>query len=497
MGLGVPEIRSRAQRLKSTLARERYEVKAGLKEHPSFAGIYAEHPVLLGEEALPAIQRELAEATGDERRRLRYLLAWVAEQQVLAAVAPLEDEHRAWEAASRVRLNGLEVPFREARRTIRNLEDRPARLALEERRSDKLEEALPLETDTIQRERQAVEELGFGGYVEARERLSGQNVRALERQAIRVLTLTEDAYRDQLAHQVRKRVRVEPGEASRADVEWLERMAWLDEHFRLGHTLERLRADLGELGLPVAETERVRLDLEVRSLKTSQSACIPIRVPEEVVVVMAPTGGWPDCDSLLHEMGHALHFSYTESGMPFEYRALGDGAVTEAYALLFELLSLERSWLVRTTDLAGEALEEYLLLAGFLHLHRLRRQAARLLYEVELLGAESIEGMDERYAELMTGTTGFRHDPRTFLEEVEPGFWVARQIRAWMLRAILHGVLRARYDEDWFRNPSAGPFLRELFAEGQREDASRLAMELGAERLSAAALVESTRAWLR
>lgn len=497
MSLGVAEIRSRAERLKSDLARERYRVKAGVEEHPSYARLYAGHDVLLGPEALPAVQRELAEASGEEQRRLRYLLAWVAEQQVAASVAPLEDEYRAWEAATRVRINGREAPFREMRRELRNEPDRATRLELEDRRLERMEEALPLQVDLLQRERQAVAELGFGEYVEARERLSGLNVRGLERQAVKVLTGTEDAYLEHLGYQARERLGVEPERLARADAEWLQRMAWLDDHFRLGPVLDGVRRDLETLGLPIQEGSRVRLDLEDRALKEPRSFCAPIRVPDEIVLVLSPSGGWPDCDSLMHELGHALHFAYTDASMPFEYRALGDGAVTEAYALLFELLSLERPWLERTAGLGGEALEEYLLLAGFLLLYRLRTQAARLLYEVELLDARDEEGMPERYEEMMTGATGFHHDPRTYLEEVQPGFWVARQLRGWMLRAILHGVLRDRYDRDWFRNPSAGPFLRELFSEGQREDASRLAAELGAERLSAALLVESTEGWLR
>ncbi len=490
MGLGVPEIRARAERLKAELARERYETKAGLKERPAFTEIYGAQDLLLSEEAVPAIQRELAEATGEGQRRLRYLLAWVAEQRVEAAVAPLEDELRGWEASATVRFGGRELRFRGAGRAIEKEPNRGARVALERTRSERLEEALPLQVDLLHRERGAVAALGLGGYVEARERLSCLNVRGLERQARRILEETEDAYRELLAHAARRRLDVDPEQATRSDVAWLRRMPWLDGSFALSDVLDTLRANLVSLGLPLEADGRVRLDLEERPLKGPRAFSAPVRVPDDVILVAPSAGGWPDCRALLHEAGHVLHFAYTEPGLPFEFRALGDSAVTEAYALLFESLTLEPAWLRLSVGLEGGRLEEYRRFAAFLALHGLRRQAAKLLYELELWESERPSEMGPRYAEIFGHALGVTHDPRTYLEEPDRGFWVARQLRAWMLWAILRAVLRERYDEDWFRNPAAGPFLGELFAGGQREDAARLAGELGAEGLRVGPVVE-------
>lgn len=497
MGLGVQEIRARAQRLKAELARERYRTKAGLAERPDFAALYREHELLLGDDALPAIQRELAEASGEDQRRLRYLLAWVAERQVEAVVAPLEDELRGWEAASWVRVGNREYPFRQVRREIEQEENRGARVALERARAARLEEALPLQVDLLHREREAVAALGLGGFMEARERLSCLNVGGLERQARRILDETEPVYRELLVHQARRRLGIAPDQVDRSDLTWLSRMAWMNGRFALREVLDAVRADLRELGLPLGAEGRVRLDLEDRPLKGPRSFCVPIRVPDEVILVVAPTGGWPDCVALLHETGHALHFAYTERGMPFEFRALGDAAVTEGYALLFELISLERCWLRQVAGLEGETVDEHRGLAAFLQLYSLRWQGAKLLYELELWRTERPAEFGPRFAEIFGEALGVAHDERTWLEEPDRGFWVARQLRAWMLWAVLRSVLRDRYDEDWYRNPAAGPFLGELFSGGQREDAARLVAELGTERLSVAPVVRAFEEWLR
>lgn len=495
MGLGVKEIRDRAERLKSAIESERYEWKSGLKARPDFESVYATHALLSGDDVLPVIQRRLAEAEGEEEDSLRSLFSWVATQRTEARLAPLDDQYRAWESTTKVTLNGKEFPLRSVTFAIENEPDRATREQMELQRNAWLEEAVPLQIDTLHREREAVAELGLGPHVEAWERLTRLNLRAMEREAIRVLTATEDMYRDQLAFQLGK-IGVEPEVATRSDVRWLRRMPWLDDYFQLTPTLDVVRKDLGELGLPLGAGRRVRLDVEPRPGKTIRSFCAPIHVPQNVILVVAPNGGWPDCTALMHELGHALHMAYTRESLAFEYRALGDSAVTETYALLFELLALERQWVERTVGLAGKELEDYLRLVAFLELYRVRLLAARLIYQLELYRAELPGEMDGRYDEILSGATGVRFDRRTYLMDLTRGFWVARQLRAWMLRAILHDSLRDRYDADWYRNPAAGPFLGELFSAGQRDDAGELAIQLGQEKLSALPLAASVGEWL-
>jgi hypothetical protein len=80
---------------------------------------------------------------------------------------------------------------------------------------------------------------------------------------------------------------------------------------------------------------------------------------------------------------------------------------------------------------------------------------------------------------------------------VDPRFYSARYLRAWQLQAALREVLVTRFDEDWYRNPAAGPWVvRELFGEGQRELAAELAARVGAGPLSFAPLVKSIEAGL-
>ena len=131
MALTVREIRDRAERFQSALAQETYEARAGRKAWPEVRHLYAAQGVLRFERAVPPIQRALAAASGDERRCLQRLLAWVAEHHVRAANADLDDEFEQWVATASVPHGGQEIPVRKLPGLVRSTEDRPTRRAYE------------------------------------------------------------------------------------------------------------------------------------------------------------------------------------------------------------------------------------------------------------------------------------------------------------------------------------------------------------------------------
>ena len=107
----------------------------------------------------------------------------------------------------------------------------------------------------------------------------------------------------------------------------------------------------------------------------------------------------------------------------------------------------------------------------------LRRYAAKLLYEVDMHGGRvSFDNLPELYVDRLTHATSFRYDASDAFVDVDPRFYSARYLRAWQLQALLTETLRDNHNEDWWRNPKAGPWLTEhLLAEGQRELASEMA----------------------
>lgn len=495
MPFRVAEIRDRAQRLQSALARARYRLRSGVDERSSLASLYREHRFLLGPGVLQAIQRELSEAYGDERRRLKTLFNWVAGRQIEAEVAPLEDELRSWEAGATVSLHGREIPLRRVPDWIVRADDREERLGWEAVRHRRIEEAAALRLDVVHRGREAVVQLGLGAYAESRERLAGLDLARLERDANAILRGTEARYRKMFADEADRRLDTSGAPPSRADARWLMGMRWIGRHFEIQPFAAHVRRTIEGMGLGRGFERSVRVDIDRRTLKDERSFTAVIDVPGDVRLVVCPLGGWIDARRLLHETGHALHYTHASAALSWEERVLGDDSIGESFGLVFDSLTLDRGWIESVTGLRDAALEEYRQLAGFLRLYRLRRDTARLLWELELARAEGPGEQAGRYAELLTEATGFAHHPGTYLTDHRRGFQAARRLRGWMLSSIIIDRLNKRFGAEWHRSGAAGKFVLEVLSGGRRESAAQVAPQFGVEGLTPEMLLTRVERW--
>jgi hypothetical protein len=479
MSLTVREIRDRAERFEAVLAEEMFEARAGRKAWPELRPLYASQSVLRFDAAMPAIQRELAAAAGDERRCLERLLAWVAEHHVEAANAGLDDEFAQWLASASVPHNGEEIPVRNLPALLRATEDRPTRRGYATLRAELLDDVLPLQLDRLNRWRTASRELGFGSYRQALQRLTGLSLAGVQAQGHRFLELTEEMYRTHLGSYLAEHFGLSAVDAEHHDAERLNRQKWMDGISDEASLLETIGEDLRTIGLPLEAGGRVELAVEAFPSPGMRPACQAVKVPGRVLVLVTPTTSMPGLRTLMREIGRALHWAYTSPLLPFEFRVLGDGSVLDAHATLIGALGRSPSWARHALGLEGEELTAYIRFGAFLELYALRRMVARLTFDLELAVSERPGAMGPRWAELMNEATGFRHDSRTFLAQLGQRFGVAWRFRGRMLAALLTRELEARFDEDWYRNPDTGEFLRDWFAEGLTYDAAIRAERLG------------------
>jgi hypothetical protein len=489
----LDRLRRGGQAFMQDVSREYYLAYTGLKAAAELQPIYARHARVLDRDALEAVLAEFAAAPegSEERRSARLLLEWQVESQGGRLLAELDERTIAWEAEAAVRLpDGSAVPYQRAAIEIANQPDRAARRTLEAARAALVgRELAPLKRERLERERDFVDSLALAGdYVAAFEAMSGVVLRGggLAAQCEQFLRDTQAMWDEVFPERVRRSLGIEPGEATRADAAALLRAREYDRFFP-GEAMERsVRRQVGEMGVDPDAGGRVRYDVEERHGKRSRAFCAPVRIPDEVYLVLRPHGGQVDYTTLLHELGHALHFAHMRPDHPFEFRWLGDNSITEGYAMLFDHRMQDRGWLRRYSELGKAELPAFLRVAGFEELHFLRRYCAKLLYEVQLYdGATSWESLPDLYVQLLGDAVGFRYHPADAFVDVDPCFYAARYLRAWQLQALLAATLTERFDEDWYRNPRAGPWMVEqLFGEGQRELAEELAQRVAGTTLS-------------
>ncbi|MBI4785891.1 MAG: hypothetical protein HY782_02460, partial [Chloroflexi bacterium] len=284
--------------------------------------------------------------------------------------------------------------------------------------------------------------------------------------------------------------RVPRDEADTSDVAYVLRAPEFDAFFPAARLLPAFEKTAAGLGLALESTPGLKLDTEPRPLKSPRAFCAPVRVPREVYLVIKPIGGQDDYRALFHESGHAEHFSHIDAELPFEFRYLGEEAISETFAFLFEHITLTPRWLVDTLRVPMREAERYQRFALFNKLWLLRRYAAKLRYEL-VLHDEGPEGMETAYRDLLGEALHLPMPPQRYLDDVDDGFYVAGYLRAWIFERQLSNFLLAQFGEGCYESSEAGGFLRSLWEIGLRDPVDELARtRIGAKGLDPLPLIE-------
>jgi hypothetical protein len=474
----LTRIRDDLEQFAEALNREEYLTRAGLKDE-SRAGVLRERFASLvtrsAFEEVRAASRQAAEE--DEARRLRFLAEFLGMNRVEYQVRDASDRLTTAEAEQSLAVDGERIPLRSAEVRIKNEPDRSRRAALASAHLTAITGLAGLRHEIVERSHEEARRLGFAGYTALCRELSGIDLVALRDLTQPILARSLDMYRDVLEWYLRRRVGVEVREVQRHDLLRLFRAPELDASLPPGALREAAEAPLRRMGIDPQAAGRIRVDDEPRPKKTPRAFVAAPRVPDEIILVVRPGGGPDDYTAFLHELGHALHFAYTDPRLPVEYRRLGDPSVTEAFAFLLDGLLRERGWLRRFVGLGRPA--DVLRFTALHKLYLLRRYAAKLAYELLLHEEGAIPRSADAYRSLLAGATLVNWPHELYLTDLDPFFYAARYLRAWIFEAQLRDVLRERFDEEWYRNDRTGPFLLALWRDGQRHTLEELAADLG------------------
>lgn len=473
------------------ISREGYLAYSGQKKTAELRPIYDRHAGIFGRDALE-LTLDLFRSAGlssEEKRSAQCLLEWEVESQAAKPLAALDEREIAWENTAYVRSpDGRVIQYQSAPIEIANTRDRTLRLALDDARSRLVEkEHAPLRRERLQREKDYIESIGIAAsYNDSFEAITGISLSGLAGECERFLRDTQPMWDDTLRRVLRQSLGIKPADAKRADALALFRASEYDDAFPGTQMAAVIRRQVSEMGIDPTAGGRIIFDLGDREGKRARAFCSPVRVPEEVYLVLRPHGGQSDYSTMLHEMGHALHFAYARADYPFEFRWLGDNSVTESYAMLFDHRMQDRRWLVRYSQLGANRLGKFLRVAGFEELHFLRRYCAKLLYERSLYSGElAWDQLPDLYVSLLSSATGFEYKAADAFVDVDPRYYSARYLRAWQLQSVLNERLVESFDVDWFRNPRAGGWMvDELLSLGQRETADEIATRVRGDGLS-------------
>jgi hypothetical protein len=447
-------LREDADRFIAELDEEAYLHFAGHKETYDLVPIYARHPKLTELDTALGIG-----ASVNGGRNVRELWRFACEGY-LGNFVSQEEEKIAEAETKTVAVGGETIPYRDLRPRIANEDDRPGRAALERARNEATEEHNDLYIRKHQVVHRETERLGAPNYTELYRGFQ-YPLDDLADQCRRFLASTERLWEDAGDRFFRSRIGLGLGTIERWDVARVFRGAGWDDSFPKDRMVPALEATLADLGVDLRAQQNVELDLEDRPNKTPRAFCVPIEIPDRVVLVIKPQGGPDDWRALFHEAGHTEHFAYTSPTLTVEEKRLGDNAVTEGWAMLMEHLTIE---------FAAEGATQLLWI--------LRRYCAKLIYELEFHTVSDVTTMRSRYVELLGDALKVTPSDTDYLADIDDGFYSSQYLRAWAFEAQLRGFLREKFGNTWFTRKDAGSLIRELWSEGQKPTADEILQDV-------------------
>jgi hypothetical protein len=480
----IDAVRDQADRFIADLDEEYYLHYAGLKDSLDVEAIYDRYPELT---TLETAERMKDAPTEIWRFACEGFLGNLTRQHA-ERLARVESELSAT-------VNGETIPYRMLRVVLANEPDRDKRRRIEEERIRLLDEVMnPIHLDAAQIDREAVRQLKAPNYYELYKGF-GFRLDELAAECRDLLDATERLWEREGDKLFRSRLGIGLDEARPWDVPRAHRAPDLDKLFPSDRMVPALESTLTDLGVDLRRQENVHLDLEQRPNKTPRAFCAPIEVPGRVMLVIQPIGGKDDWEALFHEAGHTEHYAHTRADLPLEARRLGDMAVTEGWAALFEHLVTEPAWLnrrldvPRPADLANDGAVTLLYFA--------RRYCAKLLYEIEFFQSADVPAMQSRYFDILSDALKIPVNRESYLDDIDGSFYVIGYLRSWAFEAQLRDFLRSEFGNEWFARREAGDLLRELWSLGQGPTADELLRDVTGAKLEMGSVAERIAEGLR
>ncbi len=491
--MDLEKYRIDAEKFISALDKEYYLHFAGHKDDLNTASLYEEYADLFlvsNFEQLKKLKKESSSPA--QGSRLTSLVRLCGEGLLENQVRDLSDEIAKQEAGSNLNIDGKEVSFRYSEVLLSNESDKAKRDALDDKRNNMVKKSFNpnlLNYWTILHAE--AKKLGFESYKDFFSFLKNEDFEQSASQMGRLLDETRQLYEDNFGALLFKEISVNLQKSRRSDFAYLKRAARFDKYFKKELLVPVFKDTLMAMGIDVGRQTNIILDVEERKNKSPRAFCATVKVPDEIYLVVMPRGGQDDYEAMFHEGGHAEHFSNIKADLDFEFKFLGDNAVTEGYAFTLEHIMQEKQWLTGFLKMSAEDAREFLYFSNIIKLWFCRRYAGKLQYELLLHDKNPVAGKGEAYREILNAANLMEYSETDYLKDVDEGFYCTNYIRAWIFEAQLKDYMLRKFGTNWIKQKKAGDFLKEIWSYGQKYNPVEILQQLDYKDLDADYLINS------
>jgi hypothetical protein len=469
-------------------------VYSGLKREQNLAEILEKYAWLYSPVTVRRVEEMYrAEINPENEERLRRIYYYLLEGYLGQKTALQEDELVSFEASANVEVDGERIPYHNVPVLIAGEHDFERRDRLREASLRVVEQTNPRRMEILRTTLATLaDEFGQDSYTTYNAEKKRIDYGLLRSRMEDFLSETEEPYTALMGRWVEETTERMLGEIGSHHFSYISRVPQYDEYFRKDRLHGAYQRTLSGMGLDLASQKNIHIDAEERATKNPRARCYAPDPPGEVHLLIKPVGGLEDYMAFFHEAGHAQHFGNEDPALDYIERAVStSNALTEIYSFLLEHLTQNRAWLTGVAGLPKVRAREVAYHAELTELFFVRRYAAKLAYELDFFQDPLAEGRNRRlYTTALSAATHFVYTPQNYLNDMDPGYYTADYLRAWITEAMLRRNLEETYGEDWFARPEAGEFLRGLWATGERQENEDVARAIGYEPFDTSCLVE-------
>lgn len=452
-------VRREGERFYKALGKELYLNRAGFETGCETAEVLKQ----FGDFGETGLFRSVYESVSDNcNNKPDVLPSFLARSYISSRGACLTDYILRSEAGETIDREHLKIPYRASRVRIHGERKKKTRDRIEGGRAEFLKSMEKAYLERLDITMQCASDLGFKSALEMDASLEGYSVETLTGEALAFLVDTEYAAEEHLKWYFDKRIGMEIREADVNDLLYLMHSFDLKALFLKKDLMTLARSVSGDMAL-VPEAV-IRLDSMKRKGKSEDPLCFPLEPARNIYISCYPSGGISEYASFFGILGQAMSYAHTREEEEFEFRYLREKALTRFFSRILGNLVYDPAWIKK--HLGTEASNDALRMLNLHDLLSARLDAALFIYQSAVFGGADRKALPSCYTDIMKSALRCAPFEHNYITGIDFDLLYPARLKALALWPGLSRYLTETFDEQWWRSPGAGEFLKSLYKEG-------------------------------
>ena len=478
----INQIRKELEQYLYQASTEGRKVIVGVKDKLDLFSIVKKFPILYSQKTISFLQKVLAKEKNPlEKEKIERLISCISDIYLFRKTALIEDKISTFKSKAKIKIDKKDISFYNLEPLISNSDNYEIRDKYGKAYINTIKKTLAQSQKVFEITTSSIKkDLKYNGYIDYCQKTKQINYNDFAERLKLFASDTEKLYKKEVGFFLQSLIGKKLGEIPFWHFFYARKIPYLDKYFPKNQLLPSVYKTLSGLGINLKEYKNIHIDAEPRPKKHPRACCYFSKTPQEIYLIIKPTGGIMDYGSFYHELGHTLHHGLTNPNLDFEIRHLSRSyTLSEVYAYLLEDLCCNPVWLKEIIGLNKKEINRVIYSSTLLDFMLMRRYIGKFLYELEMFKKSLIKDGGKIYAKKLSDLTGFIYYPERYLDDTDAGFYSADYLRAWIANAQFKDYIIKRFGQNWFTKKKAGDFLKDLWFQGELFSSEELIEKLG------------------